>query len=829
MPADQRIEKMKFKDTSLWIQKALIITFAVLSTIIAAAPFVRAQAPEPLVAIHVSELTEALETMPAKTPTPTGPGTTGYEWWYTSWHYFVMPESLKEALRSDGTPFVEVSDADIAAGRLLYPDGTPRYPILISLASEAIADNEIMPLRDYVAAGGFLFIGSSAFTRNPDGTTRGDFALANEMGMHMVYPTLQNWYKTLYFSKVADHRLASGIPAGTIAWRMPLSSQEIPLGTSPGHAVHGYHYVFQVYAINGTTVIANGDAGPLLATRQYGNGNFIYHGALQPLIGHTVYDPSMYAYLIYRHAIEWAFEAAGLPLIKLSPWRYEYDAAFVVRHDFENNAASIRSIESSAAFEHSVGAKGDYYFCTGTLREEMPDKETVIASLRRAVTYYGATIGSHNGGLKNPVNTSLSIGAFDYWHWGPDEVLSKVPLGYSSGKAYAQESLSLSFQDIEGWLAGIDNGRTGCGSAGSCPRTWASPYFNSAREDSYGILQDLNAASMGEQKIGPFPHWTLSYNTRGKRFSHVSIPTSEWYVGAEVPGALEWGHTADSMRAAVDFYYRLGAMINLYGHIPSNDANLMGQYVRYCIANPRIWATNAVELSDWWRVRSATVITPKYSMMDNTSIAEATITGAADDGTAIEVALPAVINQSDSNLRVFINDVLADPADYRVVGNTIKVRIGASTSNAKVQYTISDSPAGTWTQTDWMGGGGQPVWNDATRYDSASGIDDRHNGKISLAASSTVLFSDDFTRPPDSPDPLSPWVVPMGTWSVAEGVMKGSGARLQYSYAYISPTPQWTDYTVQGSIQMPAGSFGGGIGGRVDPVTGAHYGAWVYP
>ena len=79
----------------------------------------------------------------------------------------------EKALRSDGTPFVEVSDADIAAGSLLFPHGSPRYPILISLGSEAIATNEIAPLRDYMDAGGFLFIGSSAFTRNPDGTQRG--------------------------------------------------------------------------------------------------------------------------------------------------------------------------------------------------------------------------------------------------------------------------------------------------------------------------------------------------------------------------------------------------------------------------------------------------------------------------------------------------------------------------------------------------------------------------------------------------------------------------------------------------------------------------------
>ena len=52
---------------------------------------------------------------------------------------------------------------------------------------------------------------------------------------------------------------------------------------------------------------------------------------------------------------------------------------------------------------------------------------------------------------------------------------------------------------------------------------------------------------------------------------------------------------------------------------------------------------------------------------------------------------------------------------------------------------------------------------------------------------------------------------------------------MQYSYASLAGAPQWTDYAVQGRIQIPAGSFGGGIGGRVDAATGAHYGAWVYP
>ena len=139
-------------------------------------------------------------------------------------------------------------------------------------------------------------------------------------------------------------------------------------------------------------------------------------------------------------------------------------------------------------------------------------------------------------------------------------------------------------------------------------------------------------------------------------------------------------------------------------------------------------------------------------------------------------------------------------------------------------FTINNPLAQIWTQTDWVGGAGQSIWADATRYDSASGIDTSVAGQISLASTSSVLFTDDFSR-----TAILPWVSSMGTWTIIDGVLQGSGDPNQYSYAYYSTTPQWTDYTVQGSIQMPAGSFGGGIGGRVDPATGAHYGAWVYP
>ena len=409
-----------------------------------------ALAAEPVVAIHVSELTQALESTAAGPSTPSGPDTTGKEWWTPWWHYFVMSESVKEALRSDGTPFVIVTDADITAGNLLNADGSPKYPIVVSLASEAVRDDEVAPLANYVSAGGFLFMGSSSFTRNPNGTTRGDFALASQIGLHMANANLQNWGEDTSFSKVSEHRLVSDIPDGNLKWHMPLTSEDSAYDIW-GNALPPNHYIWQVVPSTATVIVTGDNGRPYLASKAYGQGYFIYDAAMQPLIGHGGFAPSMYAYGIFRNAIEWAFESANLPIVKVSPWPYAYNAAYVVRHDFENYQDMINSIESSAQEDNSMGAKGDYYFCTGTLRVEMGDSPSTIASLRRAVSLYGATIGSHNGGLSNPYRPDLEVSAYDYWHWGPDPALDVTPPGYASGSAYASASIAASFSDIDSW------------------------------------------------------------------------------------------------------------------------------------------------------------------------------------------------------------------------------------------------------------------------------------------------------------------------------------------------------------------------------------------
>src|SRR6267142_3704577 len=70
---------------------------------------------QPLVAIHDSELTRFLDSSnaPAVSPTPMGTNTTGLQWWISDWHYFVMPESLKETMSSDGKTFAVVGDSNI--------------------------------------------------------------------------------------------------------------------------------------------------------------------------------------------------------------------------------------------------------------------------------------------------------------------------------------------------------------------------------------------------------------------------------------------------------------------------------------------------------------------------------------------------------------------------------------------------------------------------------------------------------------------------------------------------------------------------------------------
>ena len=834
------------------------------------------QGTQPLVAVHDSEYTRALASMTVVSPTPTN---TGFQWWTTNWNYFVMPESVKESLRSDGTAFTVVGDSNIVAGALLT-NGLPRYPIVISLASEAIRNDEIAQFTNYVAAGGFLFVGSSSFTRNTNGTTRGNFAFANELGINMVQPALTNWALNATLTRLGNHRLVTHIPVGTLSWQMPGSADETPYGVSPAHTYQFPHLVWSVAPQDGATVIAQGDSSPYLIVKPYGKGYFIYCAAMQPLMGYGGWSPATYAYMIFRQAIEWAFESSRLPVTKLSPWPYLYDAAFMVRHDLENYQWAITNIESSAQFEATNGARGDYYFCTGTLRVELTNSTPAIIGLRRAVTNYGATISSHNGGLPNPVNTNLMVDEYDYWHWGTDEALDVTPPGYASGKAYALTSLSNSFLNIENWLTGITNG----------VRSWVACYFNGTREDTFDIEQQLNIKVAGEQKISPFPHWTLSTRTANKRYPMVSQPLSDWFVsgdlfvGQQIGQSLEY-FTNSSLHDMVDYRYGKGLLINLYSHTLSHGVgpagSLASEYVTYCVntnLHPRMWGANAVGLYQWWLARSNAQITvSQTATSSNRSLTTILIAGSTDTNTTVEWLLPQV--GALAGLQVFTNGVLASGGSYRTNGTTIKLRVGTTVTNALLSYPLGPvarddffplaagttltmpaagvlandaagvsgtngtaalvgGPAnGTLTLTNNGGFTYVPTngfaGTDAFTYRLNDGISNSLPGTVTLrVAPYGSLFFDDFaSRSVGGADELLPWRVASGQWSVlpqAGGVLRGGFNPLEsYAFAYVSNN--WANYAVSGTVQLPAGAYGGGLGGRLNATNGGHYAAWVYP
>jgi VCBS repeat-containing protein len=98
---------------------------------------------------------------------------------------------------------------------------------------------------------------------------------------------------------------------------------------------------------------------------------------------------------------------------------------------------------------------------------------------------------------------------------------------------------------------------------------------------------------------------------------------------------------------------------------------------------------------------------------------------------------------------------------------------------------------------------------------------------LGLTTAHAQLFYDSFTRNTD-PGPLTPWTAQSGAWSVTGGAMQ-SGLNPLSSYANATITNVFVNYTVQGRFKFPAGAFGGGLAGRLNPTTGTHYAAWIYP
>ena len=99
---------------------------------------------------------------------------------------------------------------------------------------------------------------------------------------------------------------------------------------------------------------------------------------------------------------------------------------------------------------------------------------------------------------------------------------------------------------------------------------------------------------------------------------------------------------------------------------------------------------------------------------------------------------------------------------------------------------------------------------------------------VIMVIPSDELFYDNFMRPAGSAV-LFPWVSESGTWRITKNMLAGTSPKDSYGYAYYENT-NWTDYSVQAQIRFSSTKgWGGGIGGRLNPATGARYDVWVYP
>jgi len=103
------------------------------------------------------------------------------------------------------------------------------------------------------------------------------------------------------------------------------------------------------------------------------------------------------------------------------------------------------------------------------------------------------------------------------------------------------------------------------------------------------------------------------------------------------------------------------------------------------------------------------------------------------------------------------------------------------------------------------------------------------------------LFHDDFSRPTNSSS-IFPWILqlsspvptlvptPSGTWNISNQAFIGSSTTYYTYTTACLDRPSWTNYSVEAQFQISAtDAIGSGLGGRLNPSTGARYAVWIYP
>lgn len=568
------------------------------------------------VAVHVSETTS------------------GHGISVPQWQYFQIYTLLEEALVSDGTPFVEVSDASIAAGGLLTPSGNPKYPIFISLAAECISDAAAQAIRTYVSRGGFAYAGSSAWTRNPDGSFRSSFALSAEMGLSTVVPGAANW--TLIgdmgqrVRKVADHPMVNHLTLGeNYLWPMPDVYDRAKLFAS---GESGAHQAWQTVATTATLLAVTEGGNPFLAIKSYGSGQFIYQSELAPLAGWGEGNMVLFEYTFFRKAIEWALATQGLPLVRVAAWPYPKSAAFVLRHDDLDEPPDLDFVAEEAA----RGIRGQYFAKTNRLAWA---GDAAVSAAILAAQSQGASIGSHTATHR----------ALDYQYTTYTEVFNDI---------------DKSLDALELW-------------SGTRPSTFVAPYFAAVLDRTMEAMQDNGLlATGGEQMVGPFPHYGLSMTNAKQHYGFVEVPVTFWNSptnsSKQILSSNDGPYTRSDIDNAVDLIYSLGGVIGFYDHQSDiADKSDILYAIDYQRTKARVWETTHGEIASWWALRSPVQIAANLADDGINRTLTVNVTGAGSSQTALDVIMP-----QGSPVTVILDGEVSSA--YQQASSNLKVNSGAA-------------------------------------------------------------------------------------------------------------------------------------------------------
>jgi hypothetical protein len=252
------------------------------------------------------------------------------------------------------------------------------------------------------------------------------------------------------------------------------------------------------------------------------------------------------------------------------------------------------------------------------------------------------------------------------------------------------------------------------------------------------------------------------------------------------------------------------------------------------------WAASASTGSPWLSLGASNSLTPGTLTVSANSagLAEgvytATITlsapGAANSPISIPVTFAvktALLSVTPTTFNFFgAQSFNPAPQNFKVInigtgtlgwtGTVSSAWLGLSATSGSAPSTVTVSP-----NTSTLANGS---YSDTITISSP----DVSNSPATISVATqvgTLLFSDNFSSGAGN------WTVgPLGFasgWSVVNGAYTYNGGGHTQSWAGSS---SWTDYTVATNFQLSStADYPGGLRGRLNPTTGASYGAWVYP